>query len=432
MELDQFTLSTVLGVKSIIASVIFYLLHVSVQRVSGTFLWAIASLLVGFAVLFDAFVVLESLPLASVLFNIPLICGQVLFLFGAAQFVGYPFRRYALPLLLSVIAILIIALTLVLPDSASRALTLAPIYAWANGWMAWILWRHRKAHAQVAYAIAAAVMFVQAAAALVQAVMTIDVSGIAYTPASWIFPASIVIWINAILTIVLGTWVLFLLLMFHLVDELKAVAEREERERIARDLHDTVLQTFQGFVMKANAILPKSESALKDSLSRCMREAITAIQEGRDKVASLRAGSSHHPALHEYLRIAGEQEVPPGRAFIVRSKHEARAVHPMIQHELCAIGQEAIRNAFRHANGIQHEVVVEYGTRTLILTVRDDGRGIDAADREKPGRWGLRGIEERARLIQAHVALHTAPGAGTTWRIELKAELAYADARHGQ
>jgi hypothetical protein len=65
MELDQFTLATVLGIKSIIASVIFYLLHVSVQRASGTFLWALASLLVGFAVLFDAFVVLENLQLAS-------------------------------------------------------------------------------------------------------------------------------------------------------------------------------------------------------------------------------------------------------------------------------------------------------------------------------------------------------------------------------
>ena len=252
------------------------------------------------------------------------------------------------------------------------------------------------------------------------------------TPASLIGPASAIIWINAIFTIVLGTWVLFLLILFNLVNELKTVAEREERERIARDLHDTVLQTFQGFVMKANAILPKSEDALKESLRRCMRDAITAIQEGRETVASLRASSSDCPALHEYLRIAGEQEVAPGRAFKLVFKGEVRALDPVIQQELCAIGLEALRNAFRHAHGRHHEVIVEYGAKALMLTIRDDGRGIDAADREKPGRWGLRGMEERARIIQADAILHTAPGAGTMWRIEIKAELAYADARDGK
>jgi signal transduction histidine kinase len=72
--------------------------------------------------------------------------------------------------------------------------------------------------------------------------------------------------------------------------------------------------------------------------------------------------------------------------------------------------------------------VVEYGALALVLTVRDDGRGIDAGAREKPSHWGLRGIEERARLIHADARLRTAPGAGTTtWRIEIKAALAYAE-----
>lgn len=427
MELDQFTLATVLGIKSFIASVIFYLLHTAVQRGSGTFVWAIASLLTGFAVLSDALQVFENVQAASLFFNIFLVSGQVLFLFGAAQFVGRPFKKYTLTLLLSLVAILTITFTLVLPDNDLRAVSLTTIYAWANAWMAWILWKHRKPHARVVYAIAAAIMFTQAAAGLIQAALALNATGVTYPPAPWIVPATIVVWINAILTIVLGSWVLFLLIMFDLVDDLKAVAEREERERIARDLHDTVLQTFQGFVMKANAMLPKSESALKDTLSRCMRDAMTAIQEGRDKVATLRAGASHLPSLHEYLRLAGEQELTPGREFILRCEEEVRTLHPLIRQELCAIGHEAIRNAFRHANARQHEVIVEYGARALILTIRDDGQGIDAADKQKIDRWGLRGIEERARLIQANVDLHTARGAGTIWRIEIQAALAYAD-----
>jgi len=104
-------------------------------------------------------------------------------------------------------------------------------------------------------------------------------------------------------------------------------------------------------------------------------------------------------------------------------------LHPIVEQELCAIGREALRNAFRHAQARQHEVIVEYRPGALVLTVRDDGRGIDAGAWEKPGHWGLRGIDERAGLIHGDVRLHTAPGAGTTWRIEIKAALAYADVR---
>ena len=96
---------------------------------------------------------------------------------------------------------------------------------------------------------------------------------------------------------------------------------------------------------------------------------------------------------------------------------------------MCAIGREALRNAFRHAEARQHEVIVEYGAKALVLTVRDDGRGIDVGAADKRGHWGLHGIEERARLIHADADLRTAPGAGTTWRIEIKAALAYADGR---
>jgi ligand-binding sensor domain-containing protein len=205
-------------------------------------------------------------------------------------------------------------------------------------------------------------------------------------------------------------------------------AQLEERERIARELHDTVLQTFQAFVLKATTMLPESESALGDALRRSVRDAKAAIEEGRDKVASLRASAPHGTSLPDYLRAAGEREAAPGQHFALRCEGQVRTLHPLVEQELCAIGREALRNAFRHAGARQHEAIVEYGAGALVLTVRDDGRGIDAAAREKPGHWGLRGIEERARRIHADARLHTAPGVGTTWRIDIKAALAYADA----
>lgn len=206
-------------------------------------------------------------------------------------------------------------------------------------------------------------------------------------------------------------------------------AQMEERERIARDLHDTVLQTFQGFVLKVTAMLPDSASPLGDTLRLGVRDAMAAIQEGRDKVGTLRAGASCEASLLACLRTVGEQDAAPGQHFALRCEGLARALHPVVEQELCAIGREALRNAFRHAEAGRHEAIVEYGAGALVLTVRDDGRGIAAEAREKPGHWGLRGIEERARLIHADARLRSAPGAGTTWRIEIKAALAYADAR---
>jgi len=428
MDLDQSTLAAVVGIKSIVGGVIFYLLHVSAPRISGIWAWAAASFAVGFAGLFDALEVIGNPHLAALVFTMLLVSGQILFLFGTAQFVARPFRRHTLSLLLALVAALTVTWTLVLPDRPSRVLALTPLYAGANAWMAWLLWRHGKPHARLAYGLAAAIMVIQAAAALMHLFLEVG-AGMTLPSPPWNIPVVTVIWVNAVLTIVVGSWVLFLLIMLQLVDELKAVAEREERERIARDLHDTVLQTFQGFVMKASAILPESEPALGDSLSRCLRDATIAIQEGRDKIASLRAGSGDIPPLHEYLRMAGEQAAMPGKRFMLRCEGEARALEPIVQRELCAIGQEALCNAFLHANAGQHEVIVEYGTKALVLTIRDDGRGIGAGDRDKPGHWGLSGIQERARIIQADAVLDSAPGAGTTWRIGVKAGLAYADGR---
>lgn len=206
-------------------------------------------------------------------------------------------------------------------------------------------------------------------------------------------------------------------------------AQLEERERIARDLHDTVLQTFQGFVLKVETILPDSESGMGDALRRSLGDATYAIREGRDKITALRAMERKGPPLHEYLRMVGEQDAAPGQRFTLRCVGEARALHPIVEQELCAIGREALRNAFRHADATQHDVIIEYGARALVLTVRDDGRGIDLGAGAKHGHWGLPGIEERARLIHADAVLRTAPGAGTTWRIDIKAALAYADGR---
>jgi signal transduction histidine kinase/ligand-binding sensor domain-containing protein len=211
----------------------------------------------------------------------------------------------------------------------------------------------------------------------------------------------------------------------RLADRMRA--QLEERERIARDLHDTVLQTFQSVVLKVKAasLGERTDAATRTALELSLRAANDAIEEGRDKVSSLR-GRGHHDTLCDYLRTLGEFEAGT-RSFSFRCESEVRVLRPEIEEELRAIGREALCNAFRHANASKHEVVIEFGPRELVLTILDNGRGIAPEDICRPGHWGLLGIEERARAMQANAVLQSSPGAGSVWQIRLRAALAYAD-----
>lgn len=202
----------------------------------------------------------------------------------------------------------------------------------------------------------------------------------------------------------------------------------EERSRIARELHDSLLQKFQGAVLDMKGALRGlgSGSPLYERLQTGVHEANAAIAEGREKVEALRGSGSGQPCLLDYLRQVGESEAKSGQHFALKVEGVVRPLQPVVEQELCAIGREALRNAFHHAGACRHEVQVEFGPGSLVLRVRDNGCGIDAAAREKTGHWGVRGIEERARLIHADASLVTAPGGGTQWRIEVMAKLAYA------
>ena len=208
----------------------------------------------------------------------------------------------------------------------------------------------------------------------------------------------------------------------------------DERARIARELHDSLLQNFQGAVLEMRTVLSGLDagSQLHARLHTGVHEANAAIAEGREKVEALRNAAADQVSLPDYLRQVGEDVAGPGQQFSLRVEGVVRALQPVVEQELCAIGREALRNAFRHAQAGRHEVVVAYGVRNLVLCISDDGCGMGAGARDKPGHWGLLGIEERARLIRARVELQTAPEEGTRWRITVKARVAYLDGRWGR
>ncbi|SEW15935.1 sensor histidine kinase [Luteibacter sp. 329MFSha] len=174
-----------------------------------------------------------------------------------------------------------------------------------------------------------------------------------------------------------------------------------ERERIARDLHDTLLQSVQGLAMRFQAIanrVPPGDP-LRVAMERALDRADEAMVEARDRVRDLRAHGSYSGRLDVALRdmaaaFATEHTVP----VVVDVTADLRHLDGLVRDELYGIAREAVHNAITHANASRIEVALRVEGNDLLLSVRDDGRGIDEIVLRdgRSGHWGLRGIRERA------------------------------------
>jgi signal transduction histidine kinase len=183
----------------------------------------------------------------------------------------------------------------------------------------------------------------------------------------------------------------------------------EERTRLARDLHDTLIQTIQGGKLVADHAREAVQDMARmratiDLLSDWLGKAII---EGRAVLASLRVSTIEENDLVQALRRAADACRINNRidiAFSVRG--ESRKMHPIGRDEVFHIGHEAIQNACAHSAGAHVTIEVEYG-RDLRLRVTDDGRGMDEATLQfgKPGHFGLHGMRERAQRIGAKLML---------------------------
>jgi signal transduction histidine kinase len=207
-----------------------------------------------------------------------------------------------------------------------------------------------------------------------------------------------------------------------------------ERERIARDLHDTLLQGVEGLVLRFQAAanrISRREPA-RELLERALERADQVLEESRDRVMNLRDGSGDAGELAQTLAAAGEElaALYPAQ-FRGSIEGNPRDLHPIAREELLLIGREALANAFRHAGASMIEAEVSYGDTAVKIRVRDDGRGIDAAvlNSGRPGHWGLQGMRERAGHLRANLEVWSRPGIGTEIELSLQAELAYRRGR---
>ena len=214
-------------------------------------------------------------------------------------------------------------------------------------------------------------------------------------------------------------------------------ARVSERTRIARELHDTLLQSFHGLLLQfqtAAYLLEERPGDARRQLDGAIVDAAKAITEGRNAVQGLRSSALERNDLALAIRSLGdglESDTSASKApdFNVAVEGETRDLHPIVRDEIYKIAAEALRNAFRHAEAAQVEVEIRYDEEQFRLRVRDNGKGIDPkvlADQGLDGHYGLRGMPERAGVIGGKLAVWSEVGAGTEVELRLPARIVYA------
>jgi signal transduction histidine kinase/ligand-binding sensor domain-containing protein len=209
-----------------------------------------------------------------------------------------------------------------------------------------------------------------------------------------------------------------------------------ERTRVARDLHDTLLQSFQGLMLRFQAVyrmLPTCPDDAREILGSAIGEAAQAITEGRDAIQGLRTSTVQSNNLAFAVRTLGEelasaQAAPNPARFQVAVEGTPRNLHPVLRDEVYRIAAEALRNAFKHAQAHQIEVDLCYNEQQLQVRVRDDGKGIDGTVLDgngSEGHFGLYGMRERAELIGGKLHLWSELDAGTEVELSIPASNAY-------
>ncbi len=231
-------------------------------------------------------------------------------------------------------------------------------------------------------------------------------------------------------------WVLYRLRLRQMAQQFHVRLEERvnERTRIARELHDTLLQSFHGLMLQFQAATNLlSQGEAKQRFESAIDQAAQAITEGRDAVQGLRSSAVVPNDLAQAINTLGKELAsgemnPNGAEFYVEVEGTSRDLRPILRDEVYRIAGEAVRNAFKHAQANKIEVEIRYDDWQLRLRVRDDGKGIDPTVLSKegqPGHYGLRGIRERAKLMGGKLAVWSELQSGTELELSIPASRAY-------
>jgi len=204
---------------------------------------------------------------------------------------------------------------------------------------------------------------------------------------------------------------------------------REERTRIARELHDTLLQTFLSALMQLGVAVESlpSDSPVKPRLDRILQLMNQGIKEGRNTIQGLRSSDSRVVDLVSALsHVQQEISVQPEVDFCVDVVGRQLPILPSITPDIYRIGREALVNAFRHSRAKRVELKLEYAGSDFRMCVRDNGCGVDSQVLRggREGHWGLTGMRERATRIGALLKISSASN-GTEVQLSVPEAVAF-------
>jgi signal transduction histidine kinase len=243
------------------------------------------------------------------------------------------------------------------------------------------------------------------------------------------------------LAVGLMVWLIWLLRVRQMAKQLNLGFEERlrERTRIARELHDTLLQSFHGLMFRFQAarnMLPRRPDEAIQALDSALERTEQAIVEGRDAIHDLRASTVATNELAQAVTALGKEmshelasqgSVHGSAKFHVVVEGPPRDLHPILRDEVYAIAREAVRNAFRHARARNIEAQITYNASSFQLRIRDDGKGIDPGivAEGRAGHYGVPGMRERAMRIGGKLNVWTGTGAGTEIELSIPGSIAY-------
>jgi len=202
-----------------------------------------------------------------------------------------------------------------------------------------------------------------------------------------------------------------------------------ERTRIARDLHDTLLQGLVSASLQLEVADTKlsAQSGAKPLIERISALLRQMIDESRNTLRGLRVGQQSDDLERAIALVPHELGVDGSVEFHLLGEGNPRSLRPAIRDELYWIAREALANAFRHSRASVIDVVLVYSRNRFQLVIRDDGCGISPATLQagSADHWGLSGMKERSARIGAKLSISSATGAGTEVALTIPGHVAF-------
>lgn len=227
-------------------------------------------------------------------------------------------------------------------------------------------------------------------------------------------------------------WLLYLLRLRQMTLRLRGRLEERyrERERIARELHDTLLQSIQGLILRFAAVSDSiSDARTQRMLKETLDKADLVLAEGRDRVRSLRDLALPIKNLCEaFAQFGGELSEIFGTPFRVLPIEGEVPLNPLVRDEIYQIGREALYNAYQHAQATLITVGITYGRDEFCVEFLDDGKGLDSEvlqQGRRPDHWGLPGMRERTEKLDGRFDISSSPDGGTRISLRIPAAIAY-------